>query len=83
MKTSTTLFRIFCFCLVCGFLVSCKKDGEIIPDNNAPYYDGIPTVVIENYINRLFIDLIGREPLDVEMVSELAALKAAEMSLCC
>ena len=80
MKITTSLFGIFCFCLVFFIISSCKKDGEIIPDNNAPYYDGIPTVVIENYINRLFIDLIGREPLDAEMASELGALKAAELN---
>ena len=61
-------------------LGSCKKDGEIIPNNNAPYYDGIPTTVVKNYINRVFIDLIGREPLDAEMENELNTLRAAELS---
>ena len=81
MKINTILVRIFCFFLLITIVYSCKKDGEIIPNNNAPYYDGIPTVVVENYINRLFIDLIGREPLDVEMSAELATLKAAELSI--
>ena len=80
MKINTILVRTFCFFLLITIVYSCKKDGEIIPDNNAPYYDGIPTVVVENYINRLFIDLIGREPLDAEMSTELAILKAAELS---
>ena len=74
------LLRTFCFILITIMLYSCKKDGEIISDNNAPYYDGVPTVVIENYINRLFIDLIGREPLDAEMTEELAILKGADLS---
>ncbi|HIA36748.1 MAG TPA: hypothetical protein EYM84_00455 [Flavobacteriales bacterium] len=74
-------FHCFVFLFLVSVLtISCKKDSEIIPDNDAPYYDGIPTVVVENYINRLFIDLIGREPLNAEMASELAALKAAELS---
>lgn len=80
MRTAVTILQLFCVLFVAAFLQSCKKDGEIIPGNNAPYYDGIPSVVIENYINRLFIDLIGREPLDVEMASELAALKTAELN---
>ena len=62
------------------FLDACKKDGKIIPDNTAPYYDGVPEVLIENYINRIFIDLIGREPLDTEMASELATLKESGLS---
>lgn len=61
-------------------IASCKKD-EFIPDNNAPYYDGIPTVKVQNYVNRLYIDLIGREPLDVEMTADVAALRAASLSM--
>ena len=45
-------------------LLSCKKDIEIINDNDAPYYGEIPTLLLENYVNRLYIDLLGREPLD-------------------
>lgn len=59
---------------------ACKKDPEVITGNVAPYYEGVPTVVVEYYVNRLFIDLIGREPLDVEMTAEVAALEAAELS---
>lgn len=59
------------------FFVSCKKeetDGDLIGNNNAPYYDGIPTVLVKNYVNRLYIDLIGREPLDTEMEEEVLRL---------
>ena len=62
------------------FLVSCKKEPEVIPDNQPPDYDGIATVITENYVNRLFIDLLGREPLDVEMAAEVAALESASLS---
>jgi len=48
-------------------LYGCKKE-TVVPNNPIPYYDKIPSVVIENYVNRTFIDLIGREPLDNEMV---------------
>ena len=81
MKDNTILLRIILLTLITIMVFSCKKDGEIISDNNAPYYDGVPTVVIENYINRLFIDLIGREPLDTEMNEELAVLKDADLSI--
>lgn len=55
---------------------SCKKDAELIPDNDAPYYGEVSDVVIRNYINRCFIDLIGREPFDTEMEAWLISLKA-------
>ena len=53
----------------------------MIPSNTAPYYDKIPTVVVENYVNRLFIDLIGREPLHTEMQKEVEKLKASSLSI--
>ncbi len=81
MRKNDIIYNLVCLLIVVIVIGSCKKDSEIIPDNDAPYYDGIPTVVVENYINRLFIDLIGREPLDAEMVNELAALRAAELSI--
>lgn len=64
------------------FLTStgCKKNIETIPNNTPPYYDGVPTVLIENYVNRVFIDLIGREPLDDEMDAEVLTLKNNDLS---
>ena len=59
----------------------CKKDPVLIDGNNPPYYEGIPDVKIENYVNRIFIDLIGREPLDAEMAIETIALKEAGLSM--
>ena len=52
-----------------------------MPSNTAPYYDKIPSVIVENYVNRLFIDLIGREPLHTEMAKEVHTLKEASLSL--
>lgn len=63
-------------------LSSCKKDKEIIvPGNNAPYYEGVPKVVLQNYINRLFIDLIGREALDSEMEEQENYLRSNNLSI--
>ena len=61
---------------------ACKKDKEIIvPDNNAPYYEGVSKVVLQNYINRLFIDLIGREALDSEMEEQENYLRSNNLSI--
>jgi len=61
--------------------LSCTKDVvTTVSGNDAPLVDNVPAVKIENYINRLFIDLIGREPLDAEMQQELTALRADELS---
>ena len=81
----TQLFRTLIF-LCCSFLFmnSCKKtetiEGTTITDNDSPYYDGVPTVQVQNYVNRIFIDLIGREPLDTEMEFEVNKLRANDLS---
>ena len=41
------------------FLFSCEKDLNVLPDNNAPYYDGVSDVLIRNYVNRIFIDYLA------------------------
>ncbi len=71
--------HLFTGALLLLSLAACKKDPEISTGNVAPYYDGVPTVVVQYYVNRLFIDMIGREPLDVEMNAEVAALEAAHL----
>jgi hypothetical protein len=76
--------NIFPFVLILLLVYSgCKKDPEIVlvPNNTAPYYGEIPKVTLENYINRLFIDLIGREPLDAEMIKEENALRANHLNI--
>lgn len=55
-------------------LSSCKKENKI-SGNNAPDYYGVSTIKVKNYINRIFIDLTGREPLDVEMDSLVILLE--------
>lgn len=72
--------RITLLALVVMALAGCKKDPEIIPDNDPPYYGDVPTVLVRNYINRIYIDLIGREPLDIEMDADLLYLRDSDLS---
>jgi hypothetical protein len=58
----------------------CKKDPELVPDNDAPYYSEVSDLLIENYVNRVYIDQIGREPFNTEMAYEVNTLKEAELS---
>lgn len=66
--------------LLSASLFSCKKDPTIVADNNAPYYGDVPTLLVKNYVNRLYIDLLGREPLDKEMERDVAYLRENELS---
>lgn len=73
---------VVCFWMMLVVLGSCRKTTErIVPNNQAPWYDGVPTVLVENYVNRLFIDLLGREPIDIEMDEHVAFLRAGNLSL--
>lgn len=69
------------YILLSIILFSCKKEPKYIPDN-VPYADKyISTLQIENYINKLYIDLIGREPLNTEMTKEVTFLKNNQLSI--
>jgi len=70
--------------LLVFILLSCKKKEttkvELIDGNTAPHYDKVPRVKVENYVNRLFIDIIGREPFNTEMKEETDKLIAANLA---
>tara|TARA_Y100001978_G_scaffold168373_1_gene156791 strand:- start:1872 stop:2774 length:903 start_codon:yes stop_codon:yes gene_type:complete len=73
--------KYFYITCIIFLIFSCKKDSEIINNNNAPYYSEIPTLLLENYVNRVYIDLIGREPLDQEMINDVQFLRDTDVSL--
>lgn len=69
------------FLIIILCVSSCKKDPYIISNNDAPYYGEIPTILLENYVNRIYIDLIGREPLDEEMINDVQYLRDADVTI--
>ncbi len=66
--------------LVVILVSACQKETKVIEDNRPPYYLQIPNLLLENYINRTFIDLLGREPLDLELEEETQLLKTTNAS---
>lgn len=72
---------LFPFLLISFFISSCKKEANVIGNNTPPNYAYVPTVTIENYINRLYLDLLGREPLPTEMAPDLKLLKDSVLSV--
>jgi hypothetical protein len=66
---------VFSFlCLI--FFTACSKKEETVVTGNVPKnYDDVPTVKVENYINRIYIDLLGREPLNTEKSRDVAFLR--------
>ncbi|MFN4123579.1 MAG: hypothetical protein ACK4GL_09795 [Flavobacteriales bacterium] len=71
-------FYVLVGCLI--LFSSCQEEIVVMPDNQIPDYSKVPTVKIRNYVNRIFIDLIGREPNNIEMDQEVARLRSANLS---
>lgn len=60
---------------------SCTRERlKIEPDNDAPWYGDVPSILVENYVNRVFIDLLGREPVDSEMTVHVQYLRSGDLS---
>jgi hypothetical protein len=70
---------ILAFSMACG-LLACSKEVNLISDNEPFGSFNISDIKIENYVNRLYIDIIGREPLDVELEAEVDFLKENDLS---
>ncbi|MBL4587448.1 MAG: hypothetical protein JKX84_10395 [Flavobacteriales bacterium] len=59
----------------------CKKDEIIIPDNTAPPDSTISTLIIENYVTKCYISLLGREPSSTEENNAIAILTSGNLNV--
>lgn len=60
----------------------CKKSENLTVDGNIPPdYKSVPTIKVENYVNRLFIDLLGREATNAERLARTQYLRDNELSI--
>jgi len=73
------VFSIILFCL---FFVGCKKDNELVevPNNQAPPDYTISSIVKENYVNKVYISVLGRKPDTAEFNSGLAQMNLHNLS---
>lgn len=70
--------KIWAFCASITFLfASCTKSYDTLVDGNRPpNYGSIPTLKVDNYVNRLFIDFLGREATELERNDWVFKLKS-------
>ena len=60
---------------------SCTKiEDVIIGDNTLPPDNTIENTTIETYINKLYISIIGREPIESEFTTDFTTLREADVS---
>lgn len=76
-----TFSVIFTACTEKETINNIEHTNVIIDDNTPPPYNEVTTVQIQNYINKLYIDLIGREPLQQELNDDTNLLKNNNLSL--
>ena len=69
-------------CLLMGLFAACEKTTDVlIPGNRQPDYSGVTTLRVENYVNRLFIDLLGREATESERMAAVQELRDSALSI--
>ncbi|MBK7335778.1 MAG: hypothetical protein IPJ00_06270 [Saprospirales bacterium] len=54
-------------------------ENVVIPDNEPPPYSGVTTLQIRTYVNKIYIDLLGREPLELELDAATTILRDGEL----
>ncbi len=72
--------HLLIFGVVLTTAFGCRPDEFVYSDNPVPHYDEISTILVKNYVNRMYIDLIGREPTDTEMDRDVVLLEGDTLS---
>jgi hypothetical protein len=75
-------YRFFSFLIsICLLFTSCEKDEVIVPDNVAPPDGTVSQLVVETYINKCYISLLGRKPTEQEESAAKATLADGALSV--
>lgn len=63
-------------------LTACRLGPStiVIPDNIPPPFNGVSQLLVKNYVNKLFIDLLGREAFDSEISRLVDQLNQHDLS---
>lgn len=72
--------RLTFICIALVFFSSCKKDPIVVDGNEAPPDATVETVVKENYVNKLYISLLGRKATAAEFDAGLVLVNQHNFS---
>jgi hypothetical protein len=73
-------FMLFSFALLTCLAVSCKKEN-VYTDNPIPPNNTISTLTVEQYVNRCFVDLLGRGATSDELDQFVETLESDNFSV--
>lgn len=82
-KLNTSIKWICIVVVICLFQGCTESENISLPNNKIPNYKGVSTIRIENYVQRMFIDMLGREATDVERVAFAKQLRSADLQDSC
>ncbi len=82
-------YLVYCVCFlgIIFSLESCKKEeittyeNLVVDGNKPPPYSGIPVTKIEIYVNKLYIDVLGKQPTQTELTTDVTYLKSKELRM--
>lgn len=67
--------------LILAILSSCTKHEEVLIPNNVPPPDStLSSIVIETYVNKAYISVLGRKPSDIEKAEGTTLLESGALS---
>ncbi len=67
--------------LMLAILSSCTKYEEVLIPNNVPPPDStLSSIVIDTYVNKAYISVLGRKPSDIEKAEGVTLLESAQLS---
>jgi len=75
-----TPFKILCCVILLCMVVSCNKEN-VFTDNPIPPNNTISTLTVEQYVNRCFVDLLGRGATSDELDEFVEALESDNFSV--
>lgn len=76
------IFRLAVLVAIVGFFFGgCQKDDIIIEDNTAPPDSTISTLILENYVAKCYISLLGRDATDTEEQTAVQLLRDNNLSV--
>lgn len=85
-------FRNLSFLILLAFgliaLIACKKteiqevhETYLIEGNDPPNYNGVTSLQVQNYVGRVYIDLLGEQPAVDVLQEKVTALQNANLSM--
>ena len=62
------------------FAAACEKESQVVKGNRVPAHEAISSLAIENFINKSYIDLLGRKPNKTKYDASYGALSNGSFS---